>query len=813
MQSFVQDLGYALRTLRRNPGFALVAILTLALGIGATTAIFSVVNSVLLRPLPFQEQDRLAVVWESQKTRGYGTVEVSYPNYVDWRDQNKAFDQLAILGSTNTGMTLTGNDEPLQVQVATVSSNFFYTLGVSPKLGRVFTPEEDRLGTRLTAVLSHGLWQRLYGSDPKILGKAITLNGNPYTVVGVMGPELKYPRNAELWVPVVPVLGKEIIEARVYRVFKAIGRLNPNVSFEQALSNLVPVSEMHEKEYPESNAGFGVAVLPLTQEVFGDTRPTLLILLGAVMLVLLIASANVANLLLARTTGRSQEIGIRTALGADSSRLVRQLLTEGMVLGLLGGLLGVVIASLGIQSLLTLAPDSIPRLEEIRIDGVSLAFTALLSLVTVLIFGLAPALQGSRKDLHTPLREGGKRSSGNLKGRRLRSFLVVSEVTLALVLLVGAGLMIQSVIQLQRVDPGFDPDRVLTFRLRLPENLYPQAQQRRAFFDRLLERVGTLPGVESASGVLQRPLEDAIGWDIPYAIEGQSWTDLFKNPYANLEAVTPGYFQTMRVPILKGREFTRADRAGSQLVAVVSRSLAERYFPGQEAVGKRIRRVEGNEKLPWMTIVGVAEDVRYRGWSKVTLDLYVPAEQNPFADYIAAEDFVIRTQSDPLALAQAVRREVYGLDPNQSVASVTTMQSLVDKSLAAPRFTMILMGIFGALALTLAAIGLYGVLSYSVNQRKREIGIRMALGARKEEVLRMVLRQGLSLTLTGIGAGIVAAFLLTRFMVSQLYGVKALDPVTFLLVPVLLVVISLVATFLPAWRASRADPVSVLRAE
>ncbi|MFP5286077.1 MAG: ABC transporter permease, partial [Thermoanaerobaculia bacterium] len=451
-------------------------------------------------------------------------------------------------------------------------------------------------------------------------------------------------------------------------------------------------------------------------------------------------------------------------------------------------------------------PDEHRHLADVEAD-----LGAGVSLLTVVIFGLAPALQGSKADLNSTLKEGGKRAAGNLKGRRLRSFLVISEVTLALVLLVGAGLMIQSVIQLQRIDPGFNPENVLTLRVRLPENKYPQVHQRQAFFDRLLERVQGLPGVTNAATVLQRPLEDSIGWDMPYAIEGQSFADLFKNPYANLEAVTPGYFQTMKIPLTYGRDFTPADDENGQLVAILGQSLAEKFFPGENPVGKRIRRVIGNEKTPWMTIVGVAEDVRYRGWNTVTLDFYVPADQNPFAEYIPYQDLVIRTQGDPLALAKAVRAEVYALDPAQSVAAVTTLQALVDRALAGPRFTMLLMGIFGALAVTLAAVGLYGVLSYTVNQRSREIAIRVALGARKQEVLRMVVAQGMKLTLIGVAAGVVTSFLLTRFMSTLLYGVTALDPVTFFLVPLLLVAIALLATFLPAWRATRANPVSVLR--
>jgi len=811
MKQMLQDLGYALRTFRRAPGFAAVTILTLALGIGATTAVFSVAEAVLLRPLPFADQQRLTVLWESAKKRQFGLIETSYADYRDWRDQSKSFTQLAALNSSNAGMNLTGVGEPIQVDAAPVTHNFFTVLGVKPLLGRTFLPEDDRFGAGHVVVLSQQIWQDQFGGDPHILGRQVHLDDQSYTVVGVLPSLFKYPSSARLWVPLVPFLGPEGTELRIYRVLKAIGRLQPGVSVEKAQAEMRVIADGLEKRYPKFNEGFTASVRPLTEEIVGDSRPALLILLTGVFFLLLIAVANVANLLLARTLERKHEISIRAALGADRGRVMRQLLTEAVTLGLLGSGAGLLLASLGIRLLRSVAPASIPRLDEVRLDPPTLLFTLLVFLLAIAVFGIAPALEAGRGDLHAPLKEGGKRAFGSARSSRLRRLLVRMEVSLALVLLIGAGLMVQSMLQLKRINPGFTSANVLTARIRLPEKTYPEIRQRQMFFDRLREKAATLPGVVSAATVLTRPLDDSVVWEMPIAREGQSWDELLANPLTNFEAISPGYFQTLNIRLLQGRDFDAHDSEDSPLVAIVSKGLAATYWPGQNPLGKRVRRIFSDQVTPWITIVGVVNDVRYRSWDRSMPDFYLPTKQNPLAQYMPYQDLVLRTSVDPSTLARPLRGAVYSIDPKQAVASIATLDSLVDRALASSRFTLLLMGVFGALALCLAAVGIYGLLSYTVAQRSREIGLRMALGARKQEILWMVIGQGLKLTASGLAVGIAAAFVLTRFMANLLYGVSILDPLTFISVPVFLAAIALCATCLPAVRATRADPIKVLR--
>jgi putative ABC transport system permease protein len=788
MNQMLQDLGYAFRTFRRAPGFAAVAIFTLALGIGATTAVFSVVQTVLLRPLPFEDQERLTVLWESAKKRNFGLIELSYPNFLDWQRQNKVFEDLAALTSSNAGMNLTGVGEPVQLEASPVSGNFFRTLGVTAELGRTFLPEEDRLGTRRVAVLSHRLWVDTFGSDPAIVGQQIRLDAESYTVVGVMPASLKYPQGAKLWVPLVPHLGKQGTELRIYRVLKAIGRVKPGVTVEQASAEMQVISGRLEAQYKQFNDGFSANVRPLTDEIFGNVRPMLLLLLGGVIFLLLSAVANVANLLLARTLERRQEIAVRASLGADRNRLLRQLLTEGLSLGFLGGVFGILLALVGIRVLINLGPESIPRLDEVHLEPLTLVLAMLVSLVSVALFAMIPAIQVSRGNLYEPLKEGAKRSYGSTRNTRLRKLLVVAEVSLALMLLIGVGLMVQSVIQLQRIDPGFDRENVLTLRIRLPEKSYPDPQVRQAFFDRLLEQASTLPGVVSASTVLARPLDESAVWEMPVAKEGQGWDDFIKNPLTNFQAVSPGYFKTLGTPLLQGRDFDLHDDQNRPLVCLVSRSMAEFFWPGENAVGKRVR-----------------------GFNRQMMDFYVPFKQNPLAEYMAYQDVMLKTSVEPLALVKPMQQVIYGLDPNQPIASSMTLERLADIALAGPRFILLLMGIFGGLALSLAAVGIYGLLSYTVHQQSHEIGIRMALGAKRRQVLRMVLIQGLKLTAFGLAVGVVGSLLLTRFMSSLLYQVSVLDPLTFVSVPLFLALIGLLATSLPAVRATKADP--ILRSE
>jgi putative ABC transport system permease protein len=813
MGDLLKDLGFGFRLLRRTPGFSIVAILTLALGIGAATAVFSVVNVVLLRPLPFAEQERLMVLRDISRQRGSSLIEISYPTYRDWRDQNQVFEQMAaLITGTSTVMNLTGEGEPQQVEAEPVSSNFFATLGVKPLLGRTFLPEEDQLGTRGVAVLSGRMWKEQFGGDPNIIGRQLRLDEQGYTVVGVMPVEFRYPQDARLWVPIVPALG-ERSEQRIYRFLKVVGRLKPGVSLDQARSEMEVVSSRLAALY-DPNRSTSPMVMPLAEEIVGDSRPALLTLLVGVLFLLLIAVANVGNLLLVRALERHHEISVRAALGAARGRVIRQLLTEGLALGLLGGAGGLLLAVLGIRLLRAMAPENLPRIDEIGLDPLTLLFALGVSLLAVAIFGTVPALEAGKGDLNQPLREGSKRSAGSVRSSRFSRLLVRSEVALALVLLIGAGLTFQSMLRLQQIDPGFDPHNVLTARIQLPEKTYPDPQKRQMFFEQLSERAAALPGVESAATVLARPLDNSSIWEIPIGREGQTKEEREKNPLANLQAISPGYFQTMRIPLLKGRDFDSHDDEHAPLVAIVSKGLAERFWPGQEAIGKRLRRTfrgPADQTMPWIMVVGVASDVRYHGWEQVKPDLYVPFRQNPIAEYTTHQDLVLRTSVEPLALARPLREAVYSVDPNQAVTSLESLDNLVDHALAGPRFTLQLMATFGLVALCLAVVGIYGLLAYTVGQRSREISIRMALGARKQEIFRMVIGQGLKLTAVGLALGIAAALALTRFMANLLHGVSNVDPFTFISVPLLLASVALLATVVPAVRAARADPNKALR--
>jgi putative ABC transport system permease protein len=811
MTTFLADLKYGFRMLYRSAVFSIVAILTLSLGIGVTTAVFSVVNTVLLRPLPFASQDQLAVVWESTKKNQFGQIETSYADYRDWIAQNKVFSELAAMNSTNVGMNMTGSGEPQQVQAAPVSANFFGTLQAGPALGRIFNSGDDRLGAQPVAILSYSMWKDQFGLDPKILDRQLRFDDQSYTVVGVMPPAFRYPAAAQLWVPLVPFLGNEGTELRIYRVLKCIGRLNPGVGMKQADAEMRVIADGLEARYPKFNDGLSASVGPLVNEIVGDSRPTLLILLSGAVFLLLIAVANVASLLLARMLERRHELGVRAALGADRARVMRQLLTEGILLGSLGAAGGVLLAFLGTRLLHLVAPANIPRIDEVQIDFITLLFTLGVLTVAVVIFGVVPALEVTRGDLHESLREGNKRTRGGARTNTLRRLLVRSEVSLALLLLIGAGLMVQSMIQLKRIDPGFARENVLTARIRLPEKTYPDVKQRQRFFDLVREKAAALPGVSSVATVLSRPLDNSTSWEMLLAREGQSWQEQLANPIVNFQAISPNYFQTLKIRVLKGREFTAHDRDDQPLVAIVSKGLAAKYWPNQDPIGKRVRRIFADQITPWITIVGVADDVRYRGWDKLMPDFYMPAEQNPLAQYIPYQDLIIRGSNDPMTLARPLREAVYSIDRNQAIASILTLDSLVDSALARPRFALLLMSVFGALALCLAVVGIYGLLSYMVTQRSWEIGLRLALGSPRQKILELVIFQGVKLVAGGLLLGLVAALVLTRFMSNMLYGVSALDLQTFVLVPLLLAGVALVATTVPALRAIRFDPVKVLR--
>jgi putative ABC transport system permease protein len=822
MGDLARDLRLAWRQALKNPGFTLAAVLTLALGIGAATAIFSMVDAILLRPLPFQDQDRLISVWGEVQPRGQRFVEISLADYTGWRDHNQVLSGLALITTNDSDVAMTGQGEPEHVRARLASDNFFQVLGAQALLGRTFLPgQEDKPGTNVI-VLSHGFWQRHFGSDPQIVGRQVLLDGDPHTVVGVMPRDFHYPDKADLWTTLSGIYASPGL--RDLRIFHAVGRLEPGVSQEQARQDLLRVSARMEQERPLTNQDYTSMILPLTHEILGDTRPALLLLLAAVALLLLIACANVAGLLLARAASRQKETAIRTALGAPRARLVRQLLTESLLLALLAAALGLVLAWAGLRVLEAIGPGDIPRLDEVGLDARVIAFCFLAALVTAGLFGLAPALQTARPNLTAALKEGGK-SSASLHTSRLRSLLVTGEVALALVVLVMAGLVIRSFTELQRTDLGFRPQNLLTFRLTLYGNNYPEEHAWANLFRTVLERVEALPGVENASLVLLRPLSGPIGWDYDFTVEGQAPDQQATNPTSNHERVSPGYFTTLGIPILRGRDFTWTDTAESQKVVIVNKSTAERFWPGQDPLGKRLRWGRAAEKdFPWLTVVGVVGDARYREIESARPDLYVPFLQAPHW----AMDVVLRTagspsprgkrgtgSTDPLQLARPVAETVRSVDPTLPVANLTTLEREIDASVAQPRLRTLILSLFAGLALVLAAVGLYGIIAYSVAQRGQEIGIRMALGADRRHVLRLVLRQGLGLTAAGLAAGLAgaAAVAATGWLGDLLYNVAPTDVLTFAVVPLLLIAVALLASVLPARRATRVDPLVVLRAE
>src|SRR5262245_28429709 len=803
MRTFWQDLRYGLRVFIKKPGFSVVAVFTLALGIGANSAIFSVVNGVLLRPLPLEDPDRLIKIWETFLPGGQGTASV--PNLKDWREQNTVFNGIAAYQFSS--LNLRGQDSPERLQGATVSPNFFDVVGVRPRLGRAFQIGEDEAGRNRVALLSHRLWQRNFGGDAGVIGKDIPLNGESYTVIGVMPPEFRFPsRLTELWVPLV--IPPDQVNNRGSHWMFTLARLKPDVGFEQAREQMVAIAKRLEQQYPDSQAGRSVFLIPLQEETVRNIRPALMALLFAVGFVLLIACANVANLLLARATSRRREIAVRTALGAGRLRLVRQLLTESLLLAVTGGALGLALARWGVEGLLVLAANFLPRANEVGLDWRVAAFTAALSILTGVFFGLIPALQSSRVDLQSTLKEGGAAGSG-MQTNWLRSALVVVEIAATLVLLIGAGLLIKSFIRLYETDLGIKAENVLTMSLALPQAKYPDTRTAAAFHQKLLDRVALLPGARSAGVINYLPLQQ-WGFNGGVTIEGQGPYEPGRQPVAEFRAISPDYFRTFSVPLMSGRFFTAEDQSDSQPVVIVNQALAQRYLPGQAPIGKRIRAI-GND---WRTVVGVVGDVRQSGVTQaVRAEVFVPVTQATWTPLTQTMSLVVRADAEPEALISAVRNAVREVDPAQPVFNVKKMEMVVADSVADRRLNMLLLGIFAAVALTLAVIGIYSVMSYTVSQHTREIGIRMALGARPTDVLKLVIGQGMSLTLVGVGLGVAGAFGLTRLMATLLYGVAATDPLTFAVVSALLMVVALLACCVPARRATKVDPMVALRTE
>ncbi|HXI93360.1 MAG TPA: ABC transporter permease [Blastocatellia bacterium] len=805
MNNVWQDLRYGLRMLYKNRGFTAVALLALALGIGANSAIFSVVNSVLLRPLPYRDPQRLIMIWENYQQRGGPEREWASPaDFRDFRDQTQSFEHIAAL--LGWGPTLTGQDEPEDLQGAAVSYDSFAMLGVEPALGRSFRADDDQPGADRVVVLSHQLWQRRFSADPSIVGRNVTLSGESYTVIGVMPRGLSFPilNNTEVWRTISPLLAANSGCDRGCVILRIIAKLKPAVTIEAARAEMSGLTQQIAERYPDTNKGVGAMLVPLHEQLVGDVRPAMLVLLGAVGLVLLIACANVANLLLARAAAREKEVAIRAALGASRARLIRQHLTESLVLAVIGGALGLLIAFWMVDLLVSFAPKGTPRLDEIAIDRSILAFTFGIAVLTGLTFGLAPALLSSRTNFNSALKEGGRDTSATSRGARLRSALVVSEVALALMLLVGAGLLIKSFVNLQRVDPGFNPTSALRVDVTLPRTRYPERNQSAAFYKQLLERVAALPGVQSAGAVSSLPLSGG-GTDSDFGIEGRPPAEPGHPQVAWYSSVTPDYFRAMGIRLLRGREFTEADNAAAPKAVLISESMARRYFPDEDPLAKRL--VFGKDARE---IVGIISDVKFFG---LNLDarpsMYFPHAQAP----ARVMSLVVRTQGEPLMLAAVIRGQVSALDRDLAVSSVMTMGELVGRSLAEPRFVLLLLGAFAAVAMLLSAIGVYGVVSYSVTQRSHEIGVRMALGAQMSDVLKLVVGQGMSMVLGGVGLGLIAAFALSRVMESLLFGVSATDLPTFAATSLILAGVALGACFVPARRATRVDPMESLRYE
>ncbi|HKP86337.1 MAG TPA: ABC transporter permease [Blastocatellia bacterium] len=816
MDTLWQDLRYGARMLAKSPGFTAVAVLTLALGIGANTAIFSLINTVLLRPLPFKDPDRLVMVWERRSSSGDANIPISGHEFAGWREQNHVFEQTATY--TAGDFNLTGSGEPEAVNGLTVSADFFSVFGVAPLLGRTFSPGEDQEGGARVAVLSQGFWHRRFGSDPDIIGKSITLSDKSYTVVGVM-PALEGA--PDIWVPIdLPLARRQ--EGR--HNLSVIARLNPEVSLEQAQSDLSSIARRLEEQYPNFNIGHGARLVPLFEQAVGNVRPALLVLFGAVGFVLLIGCANVANLLLTRAAARQKEIAIRTALGAARPRLIRQLLTESLLLAVCGGGVGLLLALWIIDLLPKINAGQIPRLDKINIDGKVLVATIGFSLLTGIITGVAPALRGSRPNLRLWLNEGTRASAG-LARRRLGNLLVIAEIALALVLLVGAGLMIKSFVRLVNVDPGFNPDNVLAVDLALPGPRYPKAQQQKMFFEQLIERVKALPGVDSVGVSTEIPLDGGDDW-MPFAVEDRPAPPPGQEPHAAYRVISADYFRVMNVPLLKGRYFTEADARVSipvvrwyeqqsnpprlnepqpAPVVIVNETMARLLWPDEDPIGRRIKVLFS----PWLTVVGVVGDMRHAGLdARPNPEMYMSYLQEPrgFMTVVA------RTSGDPLNLASAMREQVNALDKDQPI-SITTMQEVFSKSVGQRRFNTLLLGVFGGVALILAVVGVFGVINYSVTQRTHEIGVRMALGAERIDIFKLVVGQGMVLTLAGIAAGVAGSLALTRLIAGLLYGVSPTDWGTFVVVSLLLACVALVATYIPARRATKVDPMVALRYE
>ncbi len=810
MESLLQDIRYAFRVLRRSPGFTIVAVLALALGIGATTAIFSVVDAVILKPLPYRDPGQLVQLWMRFTNIGIPNDQnwVSAPEFVDLQ-QNNSFSQIAAIDDQSYNINISG--APERIEAAVVSASFFPLLGVQAQLGRVFLPEEGRAGHEQVVLLSDGLWRRRFGADRGVLGRKLVMNGQSREIVGVLPPGFQMPRDAEVWTPLVFAAADLAPDNRGSHGLRAIARIKPGLTFAQARADMAAVSSRiieQNPTYPYKDYNFAVILVPLLEQQIGDIKMALWVMMGAVSLVLLIACGNVANLLLARASARQREIAVRQALGVGRWRLTRQLLTESVLLALAGGAAGLALAFGALRLLVAATATSFPRVAETHLDPGVLMFTLLVSLATGILFGLAPAFQAARHDTHDTLKEGGRGIVGGAS-QGLRSALVVGELALSLALLAGSGLLIRSFLRLQQVDAGFRADGVLTMRVSLPEQKYAKPEQTRAFYRELLDRVRQLPGVDAAGAANGLPL-GGTGWSGTTTIDTQAVPEKDRSPETDQRPVTAGYFEAMGIPLVRGRYFDRRDIETAAPVAIVDETLARTYWPGEDAIGKRIKQGDRESSAPWRVVVGVVRHVRYRTLeSPSRVEFYWPYPQTDFA--LGSMSLAIHTGADPRMLANAVQKQVSALDPDQPVYRIRTMQELMAESVARRRLSMFLLAIFAGVALLLAAVGIYGVMSYTVAQRAHEMGIRMALGARGKNILWLVLGQSLWLTGAGLLIGLAGSLLLTHLLATLLFDVKASDPFTYLLVALFLAAVAQVASFLPAWRATTIDPVTALR--
>lgn len=813
MTGMLQDLRLAGRMLRRNPGFAAMSVLALALGIGATTSIFSVVNGVLLRQLPYPDADRLMLLWEKSEPLQLPRMWVSLPNFNDWRERNRVFEDLAVFGFGETG--LTGAGEPEQIPVAWSTRSLFSVLGARPALGRGFTAEEDRPGGPAAVLLSDGLWQRRFGGERDVIGRTVRFDGDPFTIVGIMPRGFDFPELGEepieAWVTLGPIVAADPDMQRRdnHPGLTAIGRLRPGMTPEQATREMTGIAAALRQEHPK-NFDDGVALVPLKEELVGAARKPLTILLGAVAFLLLIACANVAGLLLAKASGRQRELSIRAALGASRARVLRQLLAESVLLSSLAGALGVLLVGFALDALLAVSPESLPRIASVELDLRVLAFALVISLFTGIVAGMAPAIQATGAQLAESLKEAGARTTA-ARSNRLRRLLVVGELSLALVLLAGAGLMIRSFQRILDVEPGFDARGVVVMGLTAPSSEYPDEAQQAAFFQDILERVRSLPGV-SAAGLSTDPPLSGEGRQSGLRIQGQLEPPPgVLPPLADIQVVSPGYLATLKIPLVSGRGFTERDARGAPLVAMVDDAIARRFWPGSSPLGKRIAVDAGEDgQMIWREVVGVVGSVKAYGLdAESRILVYAPYLQEPESSVALA----VRAQTPPATLVPAIRREIWRVDKNQPIGDVRVMENLLASSLGPRRLHVLLLGVFAATALALAALGVYGVLAQAVAHRTREIGIRMAVGASREDVLRLVFRQGLGLVVTGLALGMLGAVGVTRLLRSLLYEVSTTDPLTFALVSLLLVGVALVAIYVPARRATRIDPMGALRYE